>query len=301
MPSIKNKMEGNIFTQKNHPINNRGFTLIEVLIAVSILTILTGLIAPGFSFFKKQSTLESATQEITQTLRLAQNRTLASEGDTNFGVYFEANKFVLFKGLVYSASATDNEVHNIDSSLTISSINFGGAVAYVVFERLTGTTANYGSLVVRQASDTTQNKTIYVDQSGIISLAVNPASDTSRDKDSRHVDVLFSQSVKTATTLALVFPADSITENVTFQTYLNAGKTEFSWEGTVTVAGQEQKFMIHTHSLTDSAALFSIHRDLRYNTKAVNINLDDQNLINYAADGTVTDGSSAWSGPAQIQ
>ncbi len=293
-------MGENIFT-KNYPINNWGFSLIEVLIAVSVLTILSGLIAPGFNFFRRQSALDGATQEIIHALRLAQNKTLASEGDSNFGVYFEANKFVVFKGLTYSASSPNNEVHNLDSSLSISSVNFGGAVAYVVFERLTGTTANYGSLVVRQASDASQNKTIYIDQSGIISLAANPASDTSRQKDSRHVEVLFSQNVKTANTLALVFPADVVTENINFQTYLNAGQTAFSWEGSVTVGGQIQKIKIHTHSLTDTAVLFCVHRDRRNNTKALNLNLDGQNLVNYASNGTATSGSSAWSGAAQIK
>jgi len=292
---------GGIIFIKNYPKRNRGFSLIEVLIAVSVLTILAGLIAPGFSFFKQQSLIDGATQEIIHALRLAQNKTLASEGDSNFGVYFETNKFVVFKGLTYSAVAPDNEVHNLDSSLSISAINFGGAVAYVVFERLTGTTVNYGSLVIGRTGDASQNKTIYIDRSGIISLATNPASDTSRQKDSRHADVLYSQNVKTATTLSLVFPADAVTENINFQTYLNAGQTEFSWEGSVTVGGEAQKIKVHTHSLTDTAALFSLHRDRRNNTKAVNINLDGQNLINYAANGTITNGSSAWSGAAQIQ
>lgn len=293
-------MEGNTFNKINFT-RNWGFSLIEVLIAVSVLIILTGLIAPGFSFFKRQSIIDGATQEIIHALRLAQNKTLASEGDSNFGVYFEANKFVLFKGLTYSASATDNEVHNLDSSLSISSINFGGAVAYIVFERLTGTTANYGSLVVGQTGDASQEKTIHIDQSGVVSLALNPASDTDREKDSRHVEVLYSQNTKTTSLLSLVFPADVVTEDINFQTYLNAAQTEFSWEGTVTVSGETQNIKVHTHSLTDTVALFCIHRDGRNNTKAVNINLDGQNLVNYTAGGIVTNGSSAWSGAAQTQ
>jgi len=293
-------MGGNILI-KNQPANNWGFSLIEILIVVSVLTILAGLMAPGFNFFKQQSTLDGATQEIIQTLRLAQNKTLASEGDSNFGVYFETYKFVIFKGSVYSAASTTNEVHHLDSSLNISSLSFSGSANSVVFDRLTGTTANYGSLIVRQANDASTNKTIYIDSSGIIALATSLADDTSRQKDSRHAHVLFSQNVKTASTLALVFPDNAVTENINFQTYLNAGQTEFSWEGTVAVGGQNQELKIHTHSLTDTETLFCIHRDRRDNTKSLNINLDGQNLINYAANGVVTGGSSAWSGTPQIQ
>lgn len=293
-------MEGNIFT-KNQPTGNWGFSLIEVLVAVSVLTIITGLVAPGFNFFKRQSIIDGATQEIVHALRFAQNKTLASEGNSNFGVYFETNKFVLFKGVTYSASAIDNEVHNLDSSLNISAINFGGAVSYVVFDRLTGTTANYGSLSVGRTGDASQDKVIYIDQSGIISLATNPASDANREKDSRHVEVLYNQNVKNASLLSLVFSADAVTEDVNFQTYLNADQTEFSWEGTATVAGEAQIIKVHTHSLTDTAALFCVHRDGRNNTKAININLDGQNLVNYTTGGTVTNGSSAWSDDAQMQ
>jgi len=300
MPFGINKMEGNIFT-KNYLAGNQGFTFVEVLIAISVLIIISGLVASSFNFFKQQSALDGAAQEIIHALRLAQNKTLASEGDSNFGVYFEANVFVIFKGPTYSASSPDNTIYNLDPSLGISAVNFGGAVAYVLFERLTGMTANYGSLVIEQVSDPSRNKTIYIDRSGIVSLATNPASDTNRQKDSRHVEVAFNQNVKTASTLALVFPADATTENISFQTYLNAGKTEFSWEGSVTVSGQVQKLRVHTHSLTDTIALFCVHRDGRENTKAVNLNLDGQNLVNYAANGALTDGSSAWSEAAQIQ
>ncbi len=93
----------------------------------------------------------------------------------------------------------------------------------------------------------------------------------------------------------------SIPKAINFQTYLNTAQTEFSWEGTVTVGSETQKIKVHTHSLTNNAALFCIHRDGRDNTKAVSINLDGQNLVNYTAAGTVTSGSSAWSGSAQTQ
>lgn len=292
---------GGHFLSKNYPDGNSGFSLIETLVAVSVLVIISGLIAPGFNFFKKQSTLDAAAQEILQTIRLAQSKTLASEGDSNFGVYFETHRFILFKGTSYPGNTDYDEIHNLDPSLEISSVSLGGSVNYAVFERLTGTTANYGSLVVRQISDTSKNKTVYLDQSGIVSLATNLSSDTTRQKDSRHVEVLFSQNVKNATTLALNFTADLVTENINFQTYLDAGKTEFSWEGSVTVDGQTQKIKIHTHYLSDTAALFCIHRDRRENTKALNLTLDGQNLISYSASGITSNGSSVWAGAPQIK
>lgn len=283
------------------PVKNQGFSLIEIAVAIAVLLIIAGLVIPGFNFFQKQSALETAAQEIIQTARLAQSKTLASENDSNFGVFFENNRFILFKGVAYPANPVDDEIHQLDSSLIISAINFNGAVQYAVFERLTGATTNYGSLVINQINNPTQSKTIYLNPSGAISLSADAANDDNRLKDSRHVEVLFSQSVKTAGVLTVNFSDDFVTGNVNFQGYLNADKTEFSWEDAIIVNGQTQKLKIHTHILTDTEALFCFHRDRQENTKAVNFALDGQNLINYSATGAITSGSSVWAGTAQIK
>lgn len=281
-------------------MKNGGFTLIELIIVVGIFLLLAALVVPALVFFKRQSLLEFASQEIVNTLRLAQNKTLSSEDATSFGVYFEINKFTLFKGTSYDAGSPDNEIHNLDISLRISEINLSGG-SQAVFDRLSGTTANSGYLKIESVQDSTKKEYVYIDSSGTVGLSSVSASDASRFKDSRHTHVLYSQNTQGAANLTLYFPDDNFTQNINYQNGLNTDKTQFFWEGTVTVGGVDQKLKIHTHSLTASATQFCFHRDRRFNSKALNISLDGQNLINYTAAGSTTKGISLWAGEPQLQ
>ena len=279
---------------------NPGFTMIELLVAVTILVLATSLVLPGFNFFQKQSSLDGAGQEIISALRLAQNQTLASEGASSFGVYFANDKFTVFKGASFYPSSPDNNVHILNPSLRISDINLGGG-NFIVFDRLTGSTANYGSVKIEQVSDSAKNKTIFIDSSGVVSLFSSSPNDLDRKKDSRHVEFAYNQNAQNASTLSLYFPAANITQNINYQAYLNADKTQFSWEGAVNVLGSDQKIKIHTHRLSLADAFFCVHRDRRYNSQALNIYLDGQNLINYSSTDTTTQGTSVWVGEPQSQ
>ena len=271
----------------------------EVLVVCAALVLIFGFAAGTFLVMSQRTDVNEAAQEIVETLRLAQNKTLASEGSSSFGVNFETSKFTLFRGAVFSEADPDNQVHNLSPKISISEINLNGGSA-VVFERLSGTTGNQGHLKI-QNIDGAQNQNIFIDNSGTVDLVLNSSNDDNRLKDSRHAHVVFSQNTKTAATLALYFPADSFTQNINYQDFLNTPQNEFFWEEDVVVGGQTQHLKIHTHSLTDQATNFCFHLDRRVNSKAVSISLDGQNLINYSATGAVSAGSSAWAGPPQIQ
>jgi len=277
-----------------------GFVLIELLVVIGIMGLMMALLYVNLGFFQKGKTVDEAANEIVRTLRLAQSKTLSSEGDSSFGVYFETDRFTLFKGAVFNPGAPDNEVHQLNSALKISEINLGGPSA-TVFERLTGALPTSGSVKLELVNASSTNKTIFVDASGAISLSSDVPSDANRIKDSRHTHVLYSQNTKTASTLALVFPNDSFTQNIDYRANLNADKSQFYWEGRVTVGGSVQVLKIHSHQLTDTSTLFCIHRDRRFNSKALNISLDGQNLIDYTANGTTTQGTSLWAGAPQWQ
>ena len=279
---------------------NSGFSLIELLVVMAIFTLVAGIIMPNFNFFQRQSALDATGQEIISALKLAQNKTLASENRTSFGVYFTDNGYTIFEGAAYYPSSPNNDVRVINPSLKISEINPGGGNA-VVFDRLTGNTANYGTIKIEQTSDAAKNKTIFIDSSGLISLSASSPTDLNRQTDSRHVELAYSQNTQNAAVLSLFFPSTGATQNIDYQAYLNADKTQFYWSGTVNVGGADQKIKIHTHSLTSSNALWCVHRDRRYNSQALNINLDGQNLVQYSSTGTTTKGASIWAGEPQSQ
>ncbi|MFC1629924.1 Tfp pilus assembly protein FimT/FimU [Patescibacteria group bacterium] len=279
----------------------KGFTLIETIVVVAIVLILISFAIFGYRFFRQETDLNNAAEEILNILRVAQNKTLASEAGSKYGVYFDqsSNAHTLFKGDEFSTrDPLFDEVHNIPSFVEIFDIDLEGEALEVVFNRISGDTSQFGTISLRLQQDHTKTKIVYIDNTGSSSL-VSPTSpsDDDRVKDSRHVHFTYSQDVTGAVTLHLVFPdypADNF--DIDFQTYLNLILNEFSWEGTVPVgplgSKTDQILKIHTHVINVSSADFSVTRDRRYNDRALEIWLDSENLLNYAADGTTTKGSS---------
>lgn len=278
----------------------RGFSLIEILIVIAIIAVIATIAVVSLKSFQKSRNLDLAGEEIINTLRLAQSKTLASEGAQSFGVYFSNPQFILYEAGTGQIPPS-GETHSLSLGIIISQVNLSGGNQAVEFERLTGLASSTGSIKIELSDDSSKNKFIYIDSSGTISLSSTNPSDTDRLKDSRHVHVLFSQNTKNAASLVLNFPDDSYNETIDFQDYLNADKTSFDWEGVVSVNSVNQRIKIHSHELNDSATMFSINRDRRFNSKALNIFLDGENLINYTASGTTTPGSSVWAGAPEWQ
>lgn len=284
---------------------NSGFTLIELLTILGILIIITATAVPAYRNFQKESDLTNSTEEIINILRVAQSKTLASEQDSQWGVYFSTttvpNQYTLFKGVDYASRDTFfDQNYTIFSSVETNEIDLTESDSEVVFNKLTGTTSNYGSISLRLITDISKTKTIIVEYSGQIFYSQAVSSDENRIKDSRHVHFDYNRQINTLTeTLILTFTYDSssVTENIVIIN--NMQNNQIDWEGEVSVDGQIQKLKIHTHRLNDPilGTQFCIHRDKRYNDKALKIKLDADlsgNLINYDNAGQTTQGTSIY-------
>ncbi|PIZ88822.1 MAG: hypothetical protein COX90_02540 [Candidatus Nealsonbacteria bacterium CG_4_10_14_0_2_um_filter_38_17] len=290
-------------------IKRNGISLFEVVVVVGIVLCLIAIAVPALRFFQRDSDLNNSAEEIINTLRLAQSKTVASEGSSKWGVYFNnatmPHKYTLFKGSSYATREISfDEIHNLPSLVEISAISLGSGNE-VVFNKVSGGAIPSGNVVIRLVNETSKTKSVYIDSAGQVSLNSPSTPSDGRVQDSRHVHLDYNANAQDAITLKLIFPdypADNY--NIYFQTYLNADKTEFSWEGIVLVGPDgsktEQRLKIHTHNLTITVAQFCVHRplssDQSYNDKALNIFLDTEELIRYAADerGTTTKGLSIW-------
>lgn len=280
----------------------KGFTLIELLVVIAVSGILSASVLIGYRVAGRGSDLKTDTFKITDVLNLARQRTVSALGSSSYGVHFEASQSVLFKGVVYSASDPDNIFYTLSPAVEIADITLAGGGSDVVFDRITGKTAQSGSIKARLIADTARFNIINILSSGQSDISTGAlAPSGTRLADSRHTHFNYAQDVRSAAvTLTLNFPG-YLSQDVNFQDYLDAGKTVFDWSGTILVNGSNQILRIHTHSLDASSANFSITRDLRYNNIALQVSLDGQNLINYAADGTVTQGTSLWAGVPVMQ
>ncbi len=268
----------------------QGFTLIELLIVVGIIGVLLIITLSRIGNFGTQTDLDTTAQRIVSTLQLARNQTLASEDGNVFGVHFESDKYVLFKGATYDPLDTENKENDI-SSTTISSITLAPSGADVVFDRVRGTTSNTGSVTLQLVADASKTKVIVVNALGQTSLQEATTTPVARIVDTRHMHLDFGWSMlPPIDTMRLIFTdSPNVTHDIDIPTYTNAGK--FEWEDEVDVNGSTQKLRIHTHLLDASNTILSVHRDKSENDKALEIKVDGTTVITYDAAGVATAGS----------
>jgi type II secretory pathway pseudopilin PulG len=289
----------NIITNKS--VNKSGVTFIELLVIISVLAILIAISGQVFVFFQKESSLNSTVEEIVSVLRLAQNKTLASEEADQYGVYFntsvDPHEYVLFKGPDFvSRDVAYDRIYAVPKILELYDINLSGGNE-AAFDRLTGLTSQPGQISLRLKSDPAKNKTIYIYGSGQVGLIPSSVPANSRIEDSRHVHFDYIRDIDTATeNIDLFFPAAGLTYQIIIADNLRDG--QIYWEGRIEVNGKFQNLKIQTHRLNEPLAgtQFSIHRDRMNNNEALIIKLsgDGSSIIEYSADGSITNYSSIY-------
>lgn len=160
------------FSQKNSPNsligisfkikNGAGFTLIEILIVIFLISILASFIVSiGLNFYKNQQ-LEVHSQGILQTLRRAQSKAMSIELDSSFGVYLTNDNYILFKGSSYAGRDPQyDEVFDLPEIINLSGLS------EVVFSKLEGKPNVIGNIVL--GTDGGSN-TININEMGRINL-----------------------------------------------------------------------------------------------------------------------------------
>ena len=144
----------------------RGFTILEMLIAIAVLVILATIIIGAMANFRDSSEFNRAVDEVVAIIREARSKTLASEDGFQFGIHFESSRVVLFKGTSFVDSDPNNKVLTLSGRVEIFNINITGG--NVVFERLTGDANPSGDVSVRLKNDLTNTETIIIGSGGLV-------------------------------------------------------------------------------------------------------------------------------------
>ena len=147
----------------------KGISLIEILVIFASLGLLIAIVMPQFYNIRKNQVLKSAVGDVLSTVDKARSRTLASMNSSTYGVHFQSDKVIIFKGTIFSALDVNNETINIFSPASITNVTLGGVsdvVGDLYFNRIYGTPSTTGTVTISTGSS---SKILTINQSGNIS------------------------------------------------------------------------------------------------------------------------------------
>ncbi len=140
-----------------------GFTLVEMLIVVGLITLLAAISFPIYKNFIEVSQIDNTTRDLQETLRRANGKSQASDFNSRWGVHITSKAFVLFSGSSWLSRDTSyDENHPAGWGINISS-----SVPDIIFTK-NGTTTTIGTITIN--GGTGNNKIINVNGEGTIEL-----------------------------------------------------------------------------------------------------------------------------------
>ncbi len=104
----------------------RGFTLVEIIITVGVLTALLTLTSISLLSSRKRTSLNSSVTQVLVDLRQQQAKAMAGDTDGSgtisaYGIYFTTGSYTLFKGPAYSPSDPGNFTISLEPNQSFSS------------------------------------------------------------------------------------------------------------------------------------------------------------------------------------
>ena len=138
---------------------NKGFTLLELLLSIALISVLAGFSLPVYRTLIKKNDLDIAANSIVASLRRAQILSQAVDGDITWGVKVQSGSIVVFKGASYATRDTAyDEIFDVPTSIGI-----GGTGEYV-FAKMTGLPQSTGTTTLTSESDT---RTVSINAKGM--------------------------------------------------------------------------------------------------------------------------------------
>ena len=138
----------------------RGFTLIEVLLSVAIISLIVGMSLPIYRAFQTKNDLDMTAETVAFALRRAQTYARGVKADSQWGVSIQSGALTVFKGASYAARDT-----SYDESSVISGGIVVGGLSEVVFTKLTGQPSTTGTVALTVNNDT---KTVDINAKGTV-------------------------------------------------------------------------------------------------------------------------------------
>lgn len=149
---------------------HRGISLLEILVAISIITLMSALVYVPFNDFRAQKTLDASVEKILAAFSQAHLDTISSKNNYQYGVHIAAGEVVYFVGPTYATGTATNLVFTLHPAIEIFDISLNGGGSDVLYQRLSGATNQNGTFQLRPKGRLNMVATITVNKTGATSI-----------------------------------------------------------------------------------------------------------------------------------
>ena len=147
-----------------------GFTIVELLISLAVIVLLISVVVPEFAKSRENQVLKSAIADTLSSINKARSQTLSSLDSSEYGVHFQSDKVIIFKGTAFLAGVSDNETIDIIPPAGITDVTLNGSSGSsgnTYFSRLSGAPSKTGIVTI---STTNYSKIITISATGAASV-----------------------------------------------------------------------------------------------------------------------------------
>lgn len=126
--------------------NQKGFTLVEIILTMGLFAVLAGFVTINLIRPQAKSSVDNITNSVVAEIKGQQLNTMYADAQggtsaSKYGVYFENNKYILFKGNSYVSADPDNLSYDLPQGVEFIAINLPSS--QIIFDQLSGEVGNY--------------------------------------------------------------------------------------------------------------------------------------------------------------
>jgi len=138
-----------------------GFTLVELLLSVVIISMLVGASLPVYESFARRNDLDLTAQNLAQTIRRAETYARAVNGDSAWGIEVQTSTITLFQGTVFASRNTA-----YDEAIAIPASIVPSGLAEIQFTKFSATPNTTGAITL--TSTTNDARTVTINAKGVV-------------------------------------------------------------------------------------------------------------------------------------
>ena len=149
-----------------HQQFSKGFTILEVVISITIILIISVIVGSGFQNYQRHQWYQVIVNDVRNELSQSRIETMGSVGDTVYGAYVGTSTIEFFSGSAPVVGSVDNTIIPFSGGVYATS-SFTGGGWYITFARMTGIPTATGTIdIIDSIRGVTT--TLSVSETGII-------------------------------------------------------------------------------------------------------------------------------------